>query len=69
MTAYQTHLSSSLQQQVKEFFSNQLAQLFGSGRVNSSMPAATASPVSDEEVTIAAPLEAPEAPNFCTIVY
>jgi hypothetical protein len=69
MTAYQAQLSSSLQQQVKELFGDQLAQLFGSGRVNSSMPATTASSVSDEEATTAAPLEAPEAPNFCTIVY
>uniref|UniRef100_A0AC34FFG6 Pepsin inhibitor-3-like repeated domain-containing protein n=1 Tax=Panagrolaimus sp. ES5 TaxID=591445 RepID=A0AC34FFG6_9BILA len=69
MTAYQAQLSSSLQQQVKELFGDQLAQLFGSGRVNSSSMATTPAPESDEATTAAAILEAPEAPNFCTIVY
>jgi site-specific DNA-cytosine methylase len=70
MTAYQAQLSSSLQQQVKELFGDQLAQLFGSGRVNStSSTASTPLIESDEATTTAAPLEAPEAPNFCTIVY
>jgi len=71
MTAYQAQLSSSLQQQVKELFGDQLAQLFGSGRVNngSSSSASTPIPQTDEATTTAAPLEAPEAPNFCTIVY
>uniref|UniRef100_A0A914XWL3 Pepsin inhibitor-3-like repeated domain-containing protein n=1 Tax=Panagrolaimus superbus TaxID=310955 RepID=A0A914XWL3_9BILA len=69
MTAYQAQLSSSLQQQVKELFGDQLAQLFGSGRVNSTSVASTPAPQSDEATTAAAILEAPEAPNFCTIVY
>ena len=69
MTAYQAQLSSSLQQQVKEIFGDQLAALFGNGRVNSTLSASTPAPIESDATTTAAPIEAPDAPNFCTIVF
>uniref|UniRef100_A0AC34PY25 Pepsin inhibitor-3-like repeated domain-containing protein n=1 Tax=Panagrolaimus sp. JU765 TaxID=591449 RepID=A0AC34PY25_9BILA len=67
MTAYQAQLTSSLQAQVKEIFGDQLASLFGSaGRKG--QKSTTPKPITDEAVTTAAPLEAPDAPSFCTII-
>lgn len=66
MTAYQKQLTTSLQAQVKEIFGNQFASLFG--QKGSSEVATTVAPVSEETAT-AAPLEAPDAPNFCTLIF
>ena len=65
MTAYQKQLTASLQSQVKEIFGERLAALFGSHK--GSAEDTSAQPI-DEATTAAAPLEAPQAPNFCTII-
>lgn len=73
MTVYQKHLTSNIQQQVEEIFGKQFGALFGGagqgGRPRSGEqpePAAEAAAVASS--TPAAPVEAPQAPNFCTLV-
>jgi hypothetical protein len=74
MTAYQKQLTSNIQQQVEEIFGKQFGALFGgssssggsgrsrSGEVldSSSSPAPATAPPSA--------LEAPQPPNFCTLI-
>ncbi|KAE9552880.1 hypothetical protein FO519_003907 [Halicephalobus sp. NKZ332] len=64
MTAYQKQLTASLQSQVKEIFGERLAALFGSHK--GSAEATTVQP--DDATTAAAPLQAPQAPDFCTMI-
>uniref|UniRef100_A0A7E4W0L4 Pepsin-I3 domain-containing protein n=1 Tax=Panagrellus redivivus TaxID=6233 RepID=A0A7E4W0L4_PANRE len=70
MTAYQKQVTASLQQQVKNIFGDQLASLFGGSSRHSGNRLATTTTASPADTTTsAATLEAPDAPNFCTIIY
>uniref|UniRef100_A0A914CFK4 Pepsin inhibitor-3-like repeated domain-containing protein n=1 Tax=Acrobeloides nanus TaxID=290746 RepID=A0A914CFK4_9BILA len=69
MTAYQNQLNANLQKQVQEIFGEDFGRFFGRGTTVS--PNQENNDVISSGVTTPAtpPLQAPEAPNFCTVIY